>query len=140
MAVSRLDGLHAAGKSSCEAFGFATQWRRWAQVVTPHRQMAWQVRVDVAAVSNGTGMLHRVNAATKLRDVAEALGPLRVRLLETCLLLDAPWRRIAERLRCSDKAVVAWTVEAIEALADHLDGRTVTPPPVLRVRNHQGSL
>jgi DNA-directed RNA polymerase specialized sigma24 family protein len=85
-------------------------------------------------------MLRRVEAATKLRACTEALGELRTRLLDCCVLRDLSWREIATLLRVSDKTATVWVVEALMALADWRNGRPTAPPPVLRFRNQPGSL
>jgi hypothetical protein len=138
--ATRLDGLLEAGRIDREQWDCAQQWRRWAETVTPFRQQQWDVRVDRSPVPNDAGMLWRVTAATKLRQAAAALGELRVRLLEACVLRDRSWREIATAMRLSDKTAREYAAEAIEALADHLTGRAVAPSPVLRFRNQPGSL
>lgn len=61
---SRLDSLLEAGRIDQEAWDCAHEWRRWAETVTPLRAQRWDVRVDVSAVPNDTGMLIRTTAAT----------------------------------------------------------------------------
>lgn len=136
--ASRLDQLLDAGRIDREAWDCAHEWRRWFEVVTPYRQQQWDVRVQVSRVPNDAGMLLRVAAATRLREAVAALGELRVRLLEACVVRDRPWREIATLLRLSDKTAAVWVVEAIGALADWRTGRTVAPPPVLRYRVQPG--
>ncbi len=136
---TRLDGLLEAGRISREAWGAAQDWRHWFETVTPFRAQAWEVRVDVSTVPTDAGMLVRVNAMAQLRAVADALGPLRVKLLESVVVKDLPWLELARVLRCSDKTAVGFAVEAIEALADWRAGRAVAAPPVLRFRNQPSS-
>lgn len=83
-------------------------------------------------------MLTRTTAATKLREVATALGELRVRVLEAVLVRDVSWCELGRLLRLSDKAARDWAVGALEALAEHCAGRPVAAPPVLRCRNEPG--
>jgi hypothetical protein len=138
---SRLDGLLAIGRIDREAWECAQEWRRWAVAVMPHRGQRWEARVDDSPVAEADiAMLHRVNAAMRLRQVSDALGELRVRLLECCVLHDFSWRAIAEKLRISDKTAREYVAEALEALADWRAGRTVASPPVLRFRNQPGAL
>ena len=80
-------------------------------------------------------MLRRVQAATRLRACAEALGELRVRLLDCCVLRDLSWREIAALLRVSDKTATVWVVgAALSALSDWRRGCTVAPPLIHRYR------
>lgn len=82
------------------------------------RVQRWETHVDVSQLPSDTGAFRRTYAATKLRDSAEALGELRVRLLEVCVLHDYSWRQISERLHVSDKTAANYTAEAISALSD----------------------
>ena len=91
------------------------------------------MHVDVSIVPTDAGMLVRVNAMAKLRAVADALGPLRVKLLEFVVVKDLPWLELARLLRGTDKTAVGFAVEAIEALADWRAGRAVAAAPVLQV-------
>jgi hypothetical protein len=136
---TKLDSLLEAGRINREAWDCAQLWRRWAEVVAPFRAQSWDVRVDASAVANDTSMLLRVNAAAKLRATAEALGELRIRLLEACVLRDRSWRELGQLLRVSDKTAMRFVVEALKALADHTAGRVVAPAPVIRFRNQPGS-
>ncbi len=138
--TTRLDALLDAGRIDREAWEAAQQWRRWAEVVTPFRAQAWDVHVDVSVVPTDAGMLLRVNAAAKLRQVADALGPLRVKLLESVVVKDLSWLELARLLRVSDKTAQGFAVEALEALADWQAGRAVAAAPVLRFRNQPGRL
>jgi hypothetical protein len=61
--ASRLDQLLEAGRIGREAWDAAHTWRRWAETVTPFRQQRWDVRVDMSAVPNDTGILIRTAAA-----------------------------------------------------------------------------
>lgn len=138
--ATRLDALLEAGRIDREAWDAAQDWRCWFETVTPFRAQAWDVRVDVSTVPTDAGMLYRVAAMAKLRAVADALGPLRVKLLELVVVKDLSWLELARVLRVSDKTAVGFAVEALEALADHLGGRVVAAPPVLRFRNEPGRL
>jgi hypothetical protein len=137
---TRLDGLLESGRIDREQFEAAQAWRRWAETVTPFRAQSWDVRVDASLMANDAGMLFRVKAASSLRAAADALGELRIRLLEACVLRDRSWREIGDRLRVDAKTAIRYTVEAITALADWHAGRTVAPPPVIRYRNQPRSL
>lgn len=55
-------------------------------------------------------MLRRVEAAARLRACTEALGELRVRLLDCCVVRGPSWREIAALLRVSDKTATSWVV------------------------------
>jgi hypothetical protein len=136
--ATRLDGLLEAGRIDTEQLQAAQEWRRWAEIVTPTRVQAWDVRVDASLVANDTGMIIRVNAQAKLRSAAAALGPLRHRLLELSLRDDRSWREIGDRLGVDGKTATRYVIEAVAALADHLAGRDVAEPPVIRFRNQPG--
>jgi hypothetical protein len=140
LVATRLDQLLETGAINREAWGAARTWRRWVETTAPIRAQAWDVRVDRSLAANDTAMLHRVAAATRLRACAEALGPLRCRLLELHVTRDASWREIAARAGVSDKTARSLLIEALEALADHCAGRAVAAPPLLRFRNQPGSL
>jgi hypothetical protein len=137
--ATRLDALLEAGRIDREAWDFAHEWRRWAETIVPSRVQQWAIRVDMPAASaRDAGMLWRIAAATKLRESGEALGPLRVKLLEASVLHDLSWRAIATQLRCSDKTALDRVAEAVAALADWRCGRIVPPPPVMRYRIEPG--
>jgi hypothetical protein len=137
---TKLDALLETGRINREAWDCAQLWRRWAEVVTPFRAQSWDVHVDASTVANDTSMLFRVNAAAKLRAAAVALGELRIRLLEACVLKDRSWRELGQLLRVSDKTAMRFVVEALEALGDHAAGRAVAPAPIIRFRNQPGSV
>jgi hypothetical protein len=137
--ATRLDGLLESGKVDRDGHDAACRWRAWAETVTARSTQAWSPRVDLSTGPGDGGMVRRLHHAGQLRAAADALGPIRIRLLTLCVLEDRSWREIATAFRLSDKTVVAWTVEAVGALADHLAGRPVPPPPVLRPRVQPGS-
>jgi hypothetical protein len=137
--ATRLDGLLEAGRIEREAWDCANEWRRWAETIVPSRVQQWAIRVDMPhASARDAGMLWRIAAATKLREAGEALGELRVKLLEASVLHDLSWRAIATQLRCSDKTALDRVAEAVIALADWRYGRIVPPPPVMRYRIEPG--
>lgn len=76
--ASRLDGLLEAGRIDREQWDAACIWRRWAETMAPSRVQRWDVKVDLPAVPNDAGMVNRVHVVGKLRNVADALGPLRI--------------------------------------------------------------
>ena len=135
---TRLDGLLEAGRIDRACWDAAHTWRRAAELVAPVRVQAWDVRVDRSITPDDAHALRRVAAAARLRVVAEALGALRVRILEAVLVRDMPWAELARLLRISDKTAQTRATEALVALAEHCAGRTVAPPPVLRYRNEPG--
>jgi hypothetical protein len=114
-------------------------WRRWVERTAPLPAQAWGVRVDRSPVPNDAVALARVQTAAKLRGVADALGPLRVRLLQFCVMDDRSFREIGDRLRIDSKTARAWTVATILALSAFLAGEPVPNPPRLRYRNQPGS-
>jgi hypothetical protein len=136
--VTRLDGRLETGRIDREQWDAAGCWRHWAERSAPGRSQPWSIRVDAATTSSHADAraLLRVDVATKLRRCAEALGTLRVRLLEACVRDDLSWREIAARLQVTDKTARDYTTEAIAALADWLNGRSVPPPPELRYRHN----
>jgi hypothetical protein len=137
--ATRLDGLLEAGRINREAWDCAREWRRWAETITPSRVQQWDNPVDMPAASaRDAGMLWRIAAATKLRKASEALGALRVKLLEASVLHDLSWRTIASQLRCSDKTALDRVAEAVTALAEWRCGRSVPPPPTMRYRIEPG--
>lgn len=135
---SRLDSLLEAGRIDREAWDAAHAWRGWAETTAPYRAQLWDVRVQVSATPNDAGMLARVSAATKLRKATEALGELRTRVLAAVVVRDLPWTELGRLLRLSDKTAKDWTVEALEALAEHCAGRAVAPPSLPRYRIEPG--
>ena len=137
--ATRLDSLLETGRIDRECWDAAQQWRRWAEVITPCKTQAWSVHVDRSLVPNDAAVLHKVAAAAKLRAVAQALGPLRTKILESVVVKDLPWLELARTMRVSDKTAVAHAIEALEALGDWYGGRTVAAPPVLRYRNQPSS-
>jgi hypothetical protein len=135
---TRLDSLLEAGRIDREAWDCTQEWRRWAETVTPFKAQLWDVRMDISSVPTDAGMLLRVRAATKLREAAAALGELRIRLLDACVLKDRSWRDISGLLRISDKTAQNFVVEAITALTDWRCGRPIAAAPVLRYRIEPG--
>lgn len=137
---TRLDSLLESGRVSREVWDAAHVWRRWAEKVPAFGRQSWDVRVSASRGPGDGGVLHRVDAATRLRETTAALGELRVRILGILLVSDSSWAALGRSLRLSDTASKDWAVEALEALADHLAGRPVAPAPYLRFRNQPGSL
>jgi hypothetical protein len=137
--ATRLDSLLEAGRIDREAWDAAREWRRWAETIHPSRGQPWDVRVDVSAAPSDAGMLSRVRVATKLRDAAEAIGPLRVKILEAVIVHDRSWVELGRAMKISDKTAAARAAEAVTALADWRAGRPVGPPPALRFRNQPAS-
>jgi hypothetical protein len=134
-----LDGLLEAGRIDRDQHDAACRWRVWTEKVAPLPAQPWDVRVDRSPVPNDTAALLRVQTAAKLRAVAEALGPLRVRLLTMCVSEDRSWREIGDCLGIDGKTAQAWCTAAVIALAAFLVGEPVPEPPVLRFRNQPGS-
>lgn len=85
-------------------------------------------------------MLRRVDAATALREVAQGIGELRVRIIEAVVIRDLPWAELAKLLRCSDKTARVRAAEALTALTLHFQGASVPPVPLPRFRNEPGAL
>jgi hypothetical protein len=137
--MTRLDSLLEAGRIDREAWDAACLWRRWVERTTPLPEQAWDVRVDRSLIPDDAAALARVQTAAKLRGVADALGPLRVRLLQFCMMDDRSWREIGDRLRIDSKTAQTWTVAAILALSAFLAGEPVPDPPQLRYRNQPSS-
>jgi hypothetical protein len=136
--ATRLHALLDLGRIDREEFDFALEWRRCAEVIAPSHTSSFSPRVDKSVGPADKGMLLRVRAAGWLRECSDALGPLRIKLLEACVLHDRSWVDVAALIRVSDKTAVNYVVEAIEALADWHSGRAVAPPPVLRYRIEPG--
>jgi hypothetical protein len=136
---TRLDGLLEAGRIDREAWDAACLWRRWVERTAPLPAQAWDVRVDRSLVPDDSAALARVQTAAKLRCVADALGPLRMRLLELSVRDDRSWREIGDRLRMDAKTACTWVAAAIAALAAFLAGAPVPDPPRLRARIQPGS-
>jgi DNA-directed RNA polymerase specialized sigma24 family protein len=136
--ATRLAGLFEAECIDREALDAACAWRRWSELSVPYRVQQWEARVDTSLAPSDSGMLKRVTAAEKLREAADALGALRIKLLEQVVLRDLPWVEIARLLRVSDKTARARAAEALEALADWRAGRTVAAPPKIRYRIEPG--
>jgi hypothetical protein len=88
---TRLYSLFEAGRIDQTALDAALAWRRWAEVIAPTKVQSWEVRVDMPAGPGDGGMAHRVDAAGRLRQAAAALGPLRIAILEACVLKDHSW-------------------------------------------------
>jgi hypothetical protein len=136
----RLHQLAAAGLISREELDTALLWKRAADTMTPSHTCSFSPRVDTSTTARDSGALYRVRAATMLRQCADALGPLRVKLLEACVRDDRSWAEIGRLIGLSDKSTKEYVVEAIQALADWWRGDVVEPPPVIRFRNQPGSL
>jgi DNA-directed RNA polymerase specialized sigma24 family protein len=138
--ATRLDGLLDARLIDRGQHGAACRWRTWAEKAAPLPAQAWDVRVDRSPVPNDTAALLRVQTAANLRAVAEALGPLRVRLLTMCVAEDRSWREIGDRLGMDGKTAKDWCAAAVVALAACLAGEPVPESPQLRFRNQPSSL
>jgi hypothetical protein len=137
--TTRLDGLLEAGRIDREAWDAACMWRRWVERTGSLPAQAWDVRVDRSLVPNDAAALDRVRTAAKLRGVADALGPLRTRLLELSVRDDRSWRQIGDRLQMDAKTARSWCAGAIMALALFLAGEPVPKPPQFRARIQPGS-
>jgi hypothetical protein len=140
MVQTRLQALFEQGQITREERDIAFQWKRHAETITPSHVQPWQVRVDTSITATDSGAVHRVHAATVIREAAAVLGPLRVKLLEWSVLEDRSWAEVGRLVRLSDKSAKEHAVEAIQALRDWWVGEVVAPAPVLRFRNQPGSL
>jgi hypothetical protein len=137
---SRLLSLFKSDRIDRDALDAACIWPGWAETIRPTKVQRWDVRVDVPLAPNDTPALHRVRAAAMLREVAEALGPLRIAILEAAVVKDRSWVELGRLLRVSDKTARHLCAEAVTALATWLAGETVPSPPAIRFRNQPGSL
>jgi hypothetical protein len=138
---TRLDSLLEAGRIDRDQWDAAHEWRRWAETIHPSPAQNWDVRVDHSLnIAADAGMVHRLAAAARLREAAEAIGPLRARILEAVVVHDRSWLELGRLLQVSDKTAVQRAAEAVAALADWRNGRTVAEPPAVRFRNQPGSL
>jgi hypothetical protein len=135
--TTRLDALFEAGRIDREQYTAVCEFRAWAEQIGVSHVQRWDVRPDAPCHPSDLPMLRRVQTAAKLRACADAVGELRIRLLDCCIR-DLSWREIGARLRVSDKTATIWVVEAIAALSAWRCGDTVPPPPVLRYRIEPG--
>jgi hypothetical protein len=136
---TRLYSLFTAERIDHAALDAALAWRRWGEIVAPTKVQSWQTRVDTSVGLRDGGIAHRIDAASRLRAAAEALGPLRIVVLEGCVLRDCSWLELARLLGVSDKTARDRAAEAVTALAAWRAGEPVPPPPELRFRNQPGS-
>lgn len=77
---TRLQALFDAGRIDHQQRDAATLWGRWAERTAPTCTQRWIPRLDRPLYPAAPDMPLRADAATGLRRVAEALGPLRVRI------------------------------------------------------------
>jgi hypothetical protein len=63
-----------------------------------------------------SGAIDRLGALARLRRIAEALGPLDVRLIEQCVVLDQPWAATGRQHSVADTTVRRWTILALRRL------------------------
>jgi hypothetical protein len=140
LVMARVDSLLERGLIDREAWDAAHEWRRWAETVHPSPTTRLETRVDISTVPRDAGMLHRLGVATRLRECAEAIGPLRTKILEALIVHDRSWSELARLLQVSDKTAMARAAEAVAALADWRAGRSVASPPAIKFRNQPGRL
>jgi hypothetical protein len=114
--ATRLDALLEADRIDREAWDGAHEFRRWTELIGLSHVQLWDVGPDAPCHRSDLPMLRRMEAAARLRACTEALGQLRMRLLDCCVVRDLSWREIAALLRASDKTATAWVVEALFAL------------------------
>lgn len=136
---SRLLSLHEAGRIDRETLDAALAWRAWAETISPVRVQPWQMRVDTSTGPRDAGAHRRLHAASKLREVAGALGPLRVAILTAVVVRDCSWRELGRLLRLSDKTAREHAALAVEALAAWRRGEPVPPAPPVRLRVQPGA-
>ncbi len=140
MSPPELDQLLVNGEITYEAWQVAHEFRnRWDRafgVGTGVRDYDQRCRVVVEdRLSIG-----RLDAASWLRRVTEALGKNATWLIEQCVVRDASWRELGRKLRISDKTAQSWTATVLQSLADHLAGRPVVDLPRERYRNEPGRM
>jgi hypothetical protein len=138
--TARLDALLESGRITREAWDAACIWRRWVETVAPSHVQRWDTHIDASLAPNDAWMLMSVNAAAKLRQASDALGALRVKILESVVVKDLAWVELARFMRVSDKTARDRAVESVNALADWHAGRSVPPAPAIRFRNQPGAL
>lgn len=94
--------------------------RRWCPAVCSAGSRVWTPR-------RSRTMPALCEAATQLRAVADALRPLRVRILEAAIVHDVPWRQLGKLLRLHAET------PGRSPRAGVAPGRRAVPPPP---RNH----
>jgi hypothetical protein len=136
----KLDSLLEQGRLDREQYDAAHWLRRLLEVIAPSRVQSWEIRVDTSRAGNDGGAGRRIDAAARVREAAEAIGQLRVKIIETVTVRDCSWAELGKLMQCSDKTATQRCVEAIAALADWRAGRTVAPePPPVRFKNQPGA-
>jgi hypothetical protein len=132
---TRLNGLLEDALIDREQWDAMQQWIRLAGRVAPIPASGWTPRVDHSIVPDDSTMLYRVRVAAQQRSAIEALGALRIHLLDV-VARDFSWQAIARMLGVVDgKTARSACIEAITALSDWLAGRPVNPEaPLARPR------
>jgi hypothetical protein len=114
---TRLDQLLADARIKPDEWQTASEYRQtWAiarELAGPEPGM---IRITGAA-SADAATIARLDAATTLRLVEEAIGPFAARLLLASVVHDLAWAVLARHLGKHPETVRDWTVLAIRALA-----------------------
>jgi hypothetical protein len=131
---TRIDVLLTQGAITRDAHDAACRFRGWCEAVGAIGAHAWDAAVDCARNTSDAAAIARVTQARKLREVAAAIGEVRVRIIIALVVDEASFRQIAAALSVDDHTGKARAIDAIEALADFLAGRQVAPAPITRTR------
>ena len=113
---TRLDGLLIDGAITPDEWQAGIAFRDTWERALPLRTAA------LAAAGGGggdpdAGMLARLGARTRLRQLGEALGFVSMACLVSCAVQDLPWREVGLRLRVHHETARTMTVRALQALA-----------------------
>ena len=121
---SRLDQLLTAERITRDEWQAARDYAlAWAFCRTIRHTDSGMTGIPSSA-SPGALEGARLDAATKLRIVEEAMGGFATALVVACAVQDLPWARIARPFDVNPETVRDWTVLAIRALTAASAGAT----------------
>jgi DNA-directed RNA polymerase specialized sigma24 family protein len=115
--VTRLDGLLADGAISLAAWSAAVVFRQTWELAMTLPQRGPPLMVQRGSGTPGGAALTRLDAVSRLRRMADALGPFHCRLLQAHVVQDLSWSEMARQHHVDRMTVRRWTIRALDRLA-----------------------
>jgi len=113
---TRLDQLRADGRITRGEWQAATEYRSAFEIARYASPPAAGSGVDHAG-SSDAGLLAKLAAVRRLREVEATIGKLATALVVACVVTDLSWAAIARHCLRNPETVRDWTCLAIRAMA-----------------------
>ena len=125
--TTRLDGLLADGSITRDQWQAASEYRdAWDAL---RRTSGGMGSISLGLASHGDGRASRLDRIGRIRAAERSIGPMHTALCRACVVEDASWHALGQRLGVRNVTARAWTIDAVRALATAWrDGWTAPGP------------